>query len=90
MKNKGTRAAVIGALILCALFLAPAARAADTQSPAAGISQEKNMGAPSAEERPADSPRASMWVILGIWAGVALLLLRLDVRLSKMEKKLNG
>jgi hypothetical protein len=90
MKNNGTLAAATGALVLCALFLAPAARAADPQSPAAGISQEKNMGASPALERPADSPRTSMWVILGIWAGVALLLVRLDVRLSKLEKKING
>jgi hypothetical protein len=90
MKNNGMLVTTARALVLCALFLAPAAHAQDKQAPAAGISQEKNIGATSVPEAPVPSPRAAMWVILGIWAGVALMLVRLDVRLSKLEKKING
>jgi hypothetical protein len=87
------------AFALCALLIAPSifagadtasrpddarARISDTPSPV------DRADTAAAADSAGITPLAAMWVILAIWAGIAILLIRLDVRVSRLEKKLDA
>ncbi|TAL32751.1 MAG: hypothetical protein EPN93_15710 [Spirochaetes bacterium] len=87
------------AFALCALLFAPSSFAGADTASRTDDARVRVSDTPSPIDRadtaaPVESaeatPLAAMWVILVIWAGIAVLLLRLDMRVTRLEKKLDA